>query len=39
VLQDRRGGSGRLMNLLRVNNDLFCDLAALVTFDDSQSNR
>lgn len=39
MLQDRRGGSGRLMNLLRVNNDLFCDLAALVTFDDSQSNR
>ena len=35
VLQDRRGGSGKLLNLLRVNNDLFCDLAALATFDDT----
>ncbi len=34
MLQDRRGGSGKLLNLLRVNNDLFCDLAALATFDD-----
>ena len=35
-MQDRRGGSGKLVNLLRVNNDLFCDLAALVTLDDSR---
>ena len=33
--QDRRGSSGLLLNVLRINNDNFCDLAALVTFDDS----
>ena len=35
MLQDRRGGSGRLLNLMRVNNDLFCDLAAYTVLDDS----
>lgn len=34
-LQDRRGSSGKLLVTLRVNNDLFCDLAALVALDDS----
>lgn len=33
--QDRRGSSGLLLNVMRINNDNFCDLAALVTFDDS----
>lgn len=35
-LQDRRGSSGKLLVTLRVNNDLFCDLAALATLDDSE---
>jgi len=34
-LQDRRGSSGQLLVTLRVNNDLACDLAALVAVDDS----
>jgi hypothetical protein len=33
--QDRRGASGQLLSTLRVNNDLFCDLAALVALDDA----
>ena len=33
-LQDRRGGSGQILNVLRVNNDNFCDLAALALLDD-----
>ncbi len=37
--QDKRGGNGLVMNLLRVNNDLFCDLAALVLLDDSVPGR
>ncbi len=34
-MQDRRGSSGQLLVTLRVNNDLACDLAALVALDDS----
>ena len=34
-VQDRRGSSGQLLVTLRVNNDLACDLAALVALDDS----
>ncbi len=34
-LQDRRGGGGKLLVTLRVNNDLFCDMAALVALDDT----
>lgn len=34
-LQDRHGGNGRLLGLMRVNNDLMCDLAAVVEYDDS----
>lgn len=33
-LQDKRGGNGMLLNMLRVNNDQFCDLAALILVDD-----
>ena len=33
-LQDRRGGGGQILNTLRVNNDNFCDLAALALLDD-----
>ena len=33
-LQDRRGGTGEILNVLRVNNDNFCDLAALTVFND-----
>lgn len=33
-LQDRHGGPGTLLSIMRVNNDLMCDLAALVEFDD-----
>ena len=33
-LQDRRGGTGQVLNVLRVNNDNFCDLAALALLDD-----
>ena len=33
-LQDRRGGSGDILNVLRVNNDNFCDLAALTVLND-----
>lgn len=36
LMQDRRGSSGKLLNVLRVNNDLFCDLAAITVMDDSQ---
>lgn len=34
-MQDRRGSSGQLLVTLRVNNDLFCDMAALVALDDT----
>ena len=27
---DKRGGNGKLLNILRVNNDVFCNLAALI---------
>jgi hypothetical protein len=33
--QDRRGATGQLLTTLRVNNDLFCDMAALVALDDT----
>lgn len=33
--QDRRGASGQLLTTLRVNNDLFCDMAALVALNDT----
>ena len=33
-LQDRRGGTGEILNVLRVNNDNFCDLAALTVLND-----
>lgn len=33
--QDRRGSRGQLLVTLRVNNDLFCDMAALVALDDT----
>jgi hypothetical protein len=33
--QDRHGGSGTLLSIMRVNNDLMCDLAALLEIDDS----
>ena len=29
-------GNGRLLSLMRVNNDLLCDLAAVLEFDDSK---
>ena len=32
---DKRGGNGKLLNILRVNNDVFCNLAALIQVDDS----
>lgn len=34
-LQDKHGGNGRLLSLMRVNNDLACDLAAVLEIDDS----
>ncbi|KFM26921.1 hypothetical protein F751_4982 [Auxenochlorella protothecoides] len=38
-LQDRHGGNGKLLSIMRVNNDLMCDLAALVEYDDSEPGR
>jgi hypothetical protein len=37
--QDRHGSNGRLLSIMRVNNDLACDLAAVLEFDDSQPGR
>lgn len=33
--RDRRGANGKLLSIMRVNNDVLCDLAALVEFDDA----
>lgn len=32
--RDRRGANGKLLSIMRVNNDVLCDLAALVEFDE-----
>ncbi|EFN53516.1 expressed protein [Chlorella variabilis] len=34
-LQDKHGGNNKLLSIMRVNNDILCDLAALVEFDDA----
>ncbi len=34
--QDSHGGNGKLLVISRVNNDLFCNLAAVAEVDDSQ---
>jgi len=36
-MQDRRGGDGSLQILLRVNNNVNCNLGAIVTVKDSQT--
>ena len=28
-------GNGKLLSIMRVNNDMLCDLAAVIEFDDS----
>ncbi|KDD75839.1 hypothetical protein H632_c476p1, partial [Helicosporidium sp. ATCC 50920] len=33
-VRDRHGGNGKLLSIMRVNNDWMCDLAALVEYDD-----
>ncbi|KDD75838.1 hypothetical protein H632_c476p0, partial [Helicosporidium sp. ATCC 50920] len=33
-VRDRHGGNGKLLSIMRVNNDWMCDLAALVAYDD-----
>jgi hypothetical protein len=35
--QDRRGAPDRVLNIMRINNDLFCDLAAITVFDDTRA--
>ncbi|KAI3424245.1 hypothetical protein D9Q98_009601 [Chlorella vulgaris] len=34
-VHDKHGGNNKLLSIMRVNNDMLCDLAALVEYDDS----